>query len=334
MNNKKIIVVGTGGWGTALAMQLASKFERVFMWSFEKATVDEINIQHTNNVFLPNVVLPNNIIATNDINEVPTFDVIVNTVPTQFIRNTYTPIASLLSNKIIVNGAKGIEQKTLLRIYDIFNEVVGLKPENYTVISGPSHAEEVSRYIPTTIVAASKNSELAKNVQVAFSTKSFRLYTSDDVIGCELGGALKNVIAITAGLIDGLNLGDNSKAALVTRGIAEIARIGTALGANYLTFAGLSGLGDLMVTCGSKHSRNRKVGELLGMGWNLDKIIKEHRTVAEGVYTTVSAYELSKKMNIEMPITEQTYKVLFEGIPAKDIVENLMTRKYNDEIWG
>ena len=195
-------------------------------------------------------------------------------------------------------------------------------------------AEEVSRYIPTTIVAASKNSELAKNVQVAFSTKSFRLYTSDDVIGCELGGALKNVIAITAGLIDGLNLGDNSKAALVTRGIAEIARIGTALGANYLTFAGLSGLGDLMVTCGSKHSRNRKVGELLGMGWNLDKIIKEHRTVAEGVYTTVSAYELSKKMNIEMPITEQTYKVLFEGIPAKDIVENLMTRKYNDEIWG
>ena len=334
MNNKKIIVVGTGGWGTALAMQLASKFERVFMWSFEKATVDEINTQHTNNVFLPNVVLPNNIIATNDINEVPTFDVIVNTVPTQFIRNTYTPIASLLSNKIIVNGAKGIEQKTLLRIYDIFNEVVGLKPENYTVISGPSHAEEVSRYIPTTIVAASKNSELAKNVQVAFSTKSFRLYTSDDVIGCELGGALKNVIAITAGLIDGLNLGDNSKAALVTRGIAEIARIGTALGANYLTFAGLSGLGDLMVTCDSKHSRNRKVGELLGMGWNLDKIIKEHRTVAEGVYTTVSAYELSKKMNIEMPITEQTYKVLFEGIPAKDIVENLMTRKYNDEIWG
>ncbi len=333
MNYNEIIVVGAGGWGTALAMQLASKYANVILWSFEELIAEEINTKHTNSIFLPNITLPQNIKAISNINDIIAYDYIVNTVPTQFIRNLYEPIGCYLKDKVIINGAKGIEQKTLLRISEIFEEVIDLRPENYVILTGPSHAEEVSLNIPTTIVAASKNLELAKYIQNSFSTKSLRIYTAKDVIGCEIGGALKNVIAITAGILDGLNLGDNTKAALITRGLAEIARLGVALGADYLTFSGLSGLGDLIVTCSSKHSRNRNVGELIGNGWTLEDIIKKHKTIAEGIYTTFSAYELAKKMNIEMPITIQTYKALFENISASLIVENLMSRKYNEEIW-
>lgn len=335
MKTNKFIVVGAGAWGTALAIQIASNTkEKIYIWAFEKETVDEINSCHKNSVFLPDVNLPSNLIATNEINDLEHFDYILNVIPTQFIRSSYKNLSFSFDNKIIINASKGIEQKTLKRISEIFQEVLGISEENYAVLTGPSHAEEVSRNIPTTIVAASKNIKMAQKIQQNLSTNSLRIYSTNDVIGCELGGALKNIIALTAGMLDGLQLGDNTKAALITRGLAEISRLGVALGASPLTFAGLSGLGDLVVTCSSKHSRNRKVGELIGQGLTLENIISSQKTVAEGVYTTASTYELANKIGVEMPITEQTYKALFENIPAKTIVDNLMTRDFKHEIWS
>lgn len=334
MNKNKFAVIGAGGWGTALAIQLSKKHD-VIIWAYEEAISEEINSQHTNNLFLPKITLPTNIRATSRLHDISECEYIINTVPTQHIRGVYKNISNEIINnsKVIINGAKGIERQTLMRISEIFSEVCGISLENYVVLTGPSHAEEVSRNIPTTIVAASNNLELAKQTQEIFSNESLRVYSSDDVIGCELGGALKNIIAVTAGMLDGLLLGDNTKAALITRGLAEMTRLGVALGANPLTFAGLSGLGDLVVTCNSLHSRNRKVGELLAQGWDLEKIIQTHKTVAEGVTTTESALQLSRKVNVEMPITEQTFKALFEKHPVKEIITSLMSREYRNEIW-
>lgn len=332
MDIKKIAIIGAGGWGTALATILSAEFN-VTIWAIDRETADEINLNHTNSDFLPNVDLPDNILATSDINSLADSDIIVNTVPTQYIRQVYSRVDFPFDNKIIVNGSKGIEQNTLFRISEIFAEVTEISADKYVVLSGPSHAEEVARNIPTTILVASTNMELAKAIRDVFSTKHFRLYSSDDVTGCEIGGALKNVIAITAGMLDGVNLGDNTKAALITRGLAEISRLGIKMGANPMTFSGLSGLGDLIVTCQSQHSRNRKVGELLGQGRKLKSIIEEYKTVAEGVNTTVSAFQMAKKMKVEMPIVEQTHKVLFEDISVNDAIDNLMSRIYKNEVW-
>jgi len=334
MMNNKITVIGSGGWGTALAMLLASKNDEVTLWCFEKETADEIAMNRTNSDFLPEIEIPDNVIPITDFSEIRDSDIIINTVPTQHVRSVYSKMDFSFKNKIFINGTKGIETKTLKRISEILIEVVDLDLNRYVVLSGPSHAEEVARGIPTALLAASINIELAKEVQTFFSTINFRVYSSCDIIGCELGGALKNVISIASGILDGLGFGDNSKAALITRGLAEIARLGVAVGASPLTFSGLSGLGDLIVTCSSKHSRNRKVGELIGKGKSLSEVLnKNNKTIAEGVSTAESAYQLSQIMNVSMPITEQTYNILFNGALPKDVAKILMLRDNKNEIW-
>ncbi len=331
--DNEIIVVGAGGWGTALAMLLGGKGYNVKLWTHEPNIRDEINNLHTNSPYLPGARLPESIKATIDSKDIENASLIVNTVPTQFIRSLYRDYNFPMEGKIIVNGSKGIERKTLFQVSEIFSHSCGVSADNYVVITGPSHAEEVARESPTTVVAASENIELAKKVQGIFMTPNFRVYTSDDVVGCEIGGSLKNVIAIAAGIIDGLGMGDNTKAALITRGLAELTRLGIAHGANPLTFSGLSGLGDLFVTCNSKHSRNRSVGEAIGKGKTINEITSETKTVAEGISTSESAYCLGKKHRVEMPITEEIYKILFEAKKPLDAIGDLMVRQSKREWW-
>jgi len=339
MLNKKIAVIGAGGWGTALSITLSQKKisqnhtnDNILLWCFEKETVDEIEMNHTNTDFLPDIDIPQNIIPVSDLSEIQDADIIVNAVPTQFINNVYSQINFSLENKIIVNSSKGIEKKSLKRIAEIFNGL-GVKPENYATISGPSHAKEVAKGHFTAVLVASTNEELAKSIRELFSTKTFRVYSSTDVIGCELGGALKNVIAIAAGISDELKLGDNAKAALISRGLAEMVRLGIALGANPHTFSGLAGLGDLIVTCNGEQSRNKKVGEFLAKGMSLQEIKSQNKTVAEGVDTAESTMQLAEKMNVEMPITKQIYDILYKNVALKGSLNNLMERENKDEAW-
>lgn len=327
----KIFVVGAGGWGTTLANLLSYRFQ-VILWANEKEVADEINSKHTNNTFLQNISLNHKLISTNDLTEIANYDIIVNSVPTQYIRKVYLQINTIdFSQKILINTSKGIEQTTTYRISEIFNEILNLNQDNYVVLSGPSHAEEVARRIPTTVVAASNDLTKAKITQEMFSTPEFRVYTSNDVIGTEIGGALKNVLAIASGIIDGLGYGDNTKAALITRGLAEIVRLGVACGAHPWTFSGLAGLGDLFVTCNSKHSRNRLVGELIGKGQTLSEITSRMKMVAEGVATTISALNLGKLHKVELPIANQVYRILFENLSPKDAITELMTRESKHE---
>jgi glycerol-3-phosphate dehydrogenase (NAD(P)+) len=332
-DTKKIGVIGAGGWGTTLAMLLAQNGHDVRIWTHEKAVIDEINQQHTNSVYLKGVIVPHNIMATDDPDQMKDMDLVLIAVPTQFIRSVLTNYNFPIREKLIVNVSKGIEKVTLYRISEIIKDVYDINPDNYVVLTGPSHAEEVSRQLPTTVVAASENHDNSVIIQNIFKSPFFRVYTSDDVIGCEVGGAIKNVIAVAAGVIDGLGLGDNTKAALITRGLAGMSRLGVTLGANILTFQGLSGLGDLFVTCASKHSRNRFVGEQIGKGKKLPEIMKDMQMVAEGVHTTESAFDLGKKFNVELPITEQMHKVLFEDLNPMDAIRNLMTRQSKREWW-
>lgn len=328
----KICVVGAGGWGTALAVTLAEK-HNTLLWSHEAQTVEEINTRNTNSVFLPGIVLPDNLKASNNLNDLAEASLIVNTVPVQFIRSLYSDKKDILNGKTVVNGSKGIENTSLKRVSEIFAEIGSISSDRFCVITGPSHAEEVSRKMPTTVVVASTNPKLAKDIRTIFSTPNFRVYSSNDLLGCELGGSLKNVIAIAAGVIDGLDMGDNTKAALITRGLAEMKRLGIAMGADPETFSGLSALGDLIVTCDSKHSRNRYVGEQIGKGKTLSEILSSMSSIAEGVVTTESAYKLGKKFGVEMPITEQMHRVLFENASAKKAIKDLMTRKSKEECW-
>lgn len=335
LNNipQNIGVIGGGGWGTAISCLLINNNFEVKIWTYEKEVTDEINKYKKNSIYLPDISLPKSLVATNDLNEFADYDFIIFAIPTQFIRNICSKIKFKLDTKKIVNLAKGIERKTLFRVSEIMNDVLKLEPYNYAILTGPSHAEEVARKVPTTVVTASENPFFAKLVQSIFSNDYFRVYTSDDVIGCEIGGALKNVIAIASGIIDGLHLGDNTKAALITRGLAEITRLGVAIGANSLTFSGLSGLGDLIVTCSSKFSRNRMVGELIGRGKTLKQIINETKMIAEGISTTESAYELSKKHGVEMPITEKIYQIFNNQISPSQAIYELMTRQSKREWW-
>ncbi|OGU57323.1 MAG: glycerol-3-phosphate dehydrogenase [Ignavibacteria bacterium GWF2_33_9] len=327
-----IPVIGAGGWGTALATVLVDNGYKVILWAREPELVEEINSQHTNSLFLPNAILSENITAENDLSKFADFPFFVSAVPTQFIRSTYSNCGFSLKHKKVLNLAKGIEIGSLDLCSKIFGDL-GLPSENFAVLTGPSHAEEVSKSTPTAVVTASEDENYAFFVQKLLSNENFRVYTSHDTVGCEMGGSLKNVIAVAAGIIDGLQIGDNTKAALLTRGLAEITRLSLALGANAMTLSGLAGLGDLFVTCNSMHSRNRKVGELLGQGKKLSEILTMMKTVAEGISTTKSSYELSKKHNVEMPIIEKVHEILFEDLDPKIAIKQLMTRESKHEWW-
>ncbi|MBL7108483.1 MAG: NAD(P)-dependent glycerol-3-phosphate dehydrogenase, partial [Candidatus Cloacimonetes bacterium] len=312
---KKIAVVGMGSWGTTLAILLAEKGFPVIGWEWVKEYADAMQKENENKLFLPNCPFPKNLNATNNLQKAISFgEIIVLALPSHAVRNIISKVKSKLGVKKIISLTKGIEVETLMRISEILIDEVGISTKNFAALSGPTHAEEVSKKLPATIVAASTSEKFAVEVQNIFMTNYFRVYTSSDLIGVEMGAALKNVIAIGAGIADGMNLGDNSKAALITRGLREITRLGVKCGANPHTFSGVSGIGDLIVTCGSKHSRNRFVGEQLAKGKSLKEIIDNMKMVAEGVKTTKAAYHLAQKMNVEMPITNQIYKILFEEL--------------------
>lgn len=324
-------VIGAGGWGTSLAAVAANNGHSVRLWSRSKDVAQEINLTHTNSTYLKGIALPPSIYATTNSQDLANSELVVISVPTQYIRTVFSNFGFEISGKLIVNSSKGIEQRTLLRVSQLMKDVARIHNDEYVILTGPSHAEEVTRNVPTTVLAASADERQAKVVQDVFSNSTFRVYRSNDIIGAEVGGALKNVIAIAAGIIDGLGTGDNTKAALITRGLVEISRLGIELGANPMTFSGLSGLGDLIVTCDSKHSRNRRVGEQIGKGKTLQEILAESKMVAEGVSTTESAYQLAKKHDVEMPIVEQVYAILFEGKSPKQAVYDLMTRQSKRE---
>jgi len=332
-NNSKIAIIGGGGWGTSLASHLASMGLDVAIFVKEEEVCNEINNNKTNNAFLHGIILSDNLKAYYKDFNFEDYSLIVNTVPTQFISSFYTTNGFKLKDKFLVNCSKGIEKVSHRLISEIFEKDFQLEKSNYAILTGPSHAELVARNKLTSVVAASTNENFAKYVQKIFSNKYFRVYTSNDTIGCEIGGALKNVIAIAAGINDGQQLGDNAKAALITRGLAEISRLGIAMGANPLTFSGLSGLGDLIVTCDSIHSRNRSVGERIGKGEKSSEILANMKMVAEGVHTSESAYSLGVKFNVEMPISTQIYKIIFFDKDPVEAIRDLMSRDFKEEIY-
>lgn len=329
---KKIGVLGAGSWGTALALLLADKNYQVDMWMRRKEQIKEIKETGFNKSYLPDVKFPNNIEITGDIEKtIYKKDIILMSVPTHGVRQVLNSAKNYIKkDQIIVNVSKGIENETLLRISEIVKEIL---PKNkYAVLSGPSHAEEVAKNMATTVVVASKDKEIAEYVQDTFITPSFRVYTNPDVIGVELGGSLKNVIALGAGISDGLKCGDNTKAALMTRGIFEMSKLGVAMGGRAETFSGLSGIGDLIVTCTSMHSRNRRAGILIGEGVSVQDAIEKVGMVVEGIKTTKSAFKLGQKHKIAMPITSELYNVLYNGEKAKESVSNLMLREKKHEM--
>ncbi|MBS6467297.1 MAG: NAD(P)H-dependent glycerol-3-phosphate dehydrogenase [Clostridium sp.] len=327
----KIGVLGAGSWGTALAVLLHENGHEVTLWSIDKREVAMIDEKREQVEKLPGVRIPDRIAVTNDVeSSVTGKDILVMAVPSIFIRSTSKMIAPYVKEgQLIVNVAKGIEEETLMNMTDIIEDEI--KQARVGVLSGPSHAEEVGRRIPTTVVAGAHDKKTAEEIQEAFMSPVFRVYTSPDMVGIELGAALKNVIALAAGIVDGLGLGDNTKAALITRGIAEITRLGLAMGGRFETFIGLSGIGDLIVTCTSNHSRNHNAGYLIGQGKSYQEAMDEVKMVVEGVYSAKAALALAKKYNVEVPITEQVNQVLFEGRSAKDAVTSLLMRNRTSE---
>ncbi len=325
-----IAVIGAGSWGTTLACLLFGKGYNVSLWAHEREVVDEINSAHTNRIYLPGVDLPRGLKATDGIEEaVKKAHYILNVVPTQFTRAVFMEaIKHIHEDAVIISASKGIEQGSLLTVSSIIHEISGSK---CAVLSGPSFAREVIKRFPTAVTLATTNSDTGLLLQEIFNSHYFRVYTHNDIVGVEIGGALKNVIAIASGICDGLGLGYNARAALITRGLAEITRLGESMGANKRTFSGLSGLGDLVLTCTSALSRNYSVGVKLGQGMTLSEILSATRSVAEGVATVLSAHELSKKQGIEMPIVEQVYEVIYKDKSPADAVHELMTRGTRSE---
>ena len=331
----RIAVLGAGSWGTTLAVLLANNSHQINLWSYRESDAEIIRTTHENPSFLPGIKIPDAVKATSDLHEATAnSEMLVAAIPSQYLRAVVSQLQGLsFEGRIVVNVAKGVENGTLMTMSEMLHDVLPqLKPNNIATLSGPSHAEEVSQKIPTTVVAASSDMNTSRLVQATFMTPYFRVYVSNDLRGVELGGSLKNVIAIAAGIVDGANLGDNTKAALMTRGIAEITRVGVKLGAHERTFSGLSGIGDLMVTCMSRHSRNRHVGVEIGKGRKLDEILSEMVMVAEGVETTKSARALAKKVGVEVPIVDEVYKMLFEGKNPHDACYDLMTRDPKGEV--
>ncbi len=325
---KKITVLGSGGWGTALALVSDICSHKTYVWGKFQDEIDSINATGENPL-LKGIKIPKSIEFTTDIDCVCESDIVIIATPSFAVRETARLISKKISkDTIIVSVAKGFEKDTLLR----FSQVVGEElPDNPVVaLSGPSHAEEVARKIPTSIVASSSDVEASVKVQQLLSNDFFRIYTNPDVVGVEVGAALKNVIAVAAGIILGLNLGDNSTAALITRGMAEMSRLGVSLGAQASTFAGLSGIGDLVVTCTSKHSRNRSFGVKIGQGYLVSDSLEQVGTV-EGYFATATAKSLAGRCGVEMPIVNECYKILYENASPKDSVKNLMNREKKAE---
>ncbi len=328
---KNIGILGAGSWGTALSILLCGNGHNVTVWSIDPEEVLMLKDYREHRDKLPGVMVPSTIEFTNNIETaLKDADLIVCAVPSPFVRSTMKSASPYIKEgTIVVDVAKGIEDKTYKTMTQIINEEC---PQARTgILSGPSHAEEVGRKIPTTIVAGSKDKEVADYIQDTFMNDYFRVYTSPDVIGIELGGSLKNVIALAAGIVDGLGYGDNTKAALMTRGIAEMSRLVIAMGGNIETVAGLSGIGDLIVTCTSKHSRNRNAGFLIGQGKTYQEAMDEVKMVVEGVYSAKAAFELGKKYNVSMPIVEAVNEVLFNGMSAKEAGTALLMRNRTKE---
>jgi glycerol-3-phosphate dehydrogenase (NAD(P)+) len=327
-------VLSDGGWGTALALTLLGNGHSVTLWGPFADNLGEMARCRENRRFLPGVPLPSDLRLSGDLGAaVAGAELIVLAAPAQYARPLLQALRQLAPRPepLVVNVAKGIEVDSLLRMSELVREL--LAPRHYAVLSGPSHAEEVARQIPTAVVAAATDPEVASRVQNAFMNDVFRVYTSDDVVGVELGGALKNVLALAAGVCDGMGFGDNTKAALMTRGIVEMARLGAALGGRPETFSGLSGIGDLIVTCTSRHSRNRRVGEELGRGRSLADIVSGMGgQVAEGVTTAASAYRLARLAGVESPIIDQVHAGLYEGRDPRQAVRELMTREAKAEL--
>jgi len=333
-NYERIAVIGGGSWGTALAGRLATKGHDTLLWAFEPELVDEINSVHTNSLYLPGISLHPTLACTGSLEEaVSGRGIVLLVTPVQVMRNVLKQLAQHISpDAVIANASKGIELETLLSVSQLCVELLGDQAlSRYVALSGPTFAREVAQDLLSLIVAASRNDDSAKRVQAALSGPFLRVYTNSDVVGVELGGAVKNVIAIAAGICDGLGFGHNARAALITRGLSEMNRLGQAMGAHASTFAGLAGMGDLVLTCTGDLSRNRSVGFKLGQGQRLVDVLAEMRMVAEGVKSAESIYQLSCRMGVEMPIVEKTYQILHEDKPARQAVIELMARDLKAE---
>ena len=328
----KIALIGAGSWGTALSKVVTDNGHDTCVWSIDQREIDMLREKHQQVEKLPGVILPEGIFYTTDLAEaIKGRDMLVLAVPSPFARSTAQKMKEFVEpGQIIVIVTKGIEESTLMTMSDIVEQEI--PQADVAVLCGPSHAEEVGKGIPTTIVAGAHSKETAEKIQAAFMNEYFRVYTSPDMLGMELGAALKNVIALAAGMADGLGYGDNTKAALITRGITEITRLGVAMGGHMETFYGLTGVGDLIVTCASMHSRNRRAGILMGQGKSMDEAMKEVKQVVEGVYSAKAGKVLSEKYQIEMPIITQINQILFEGKDASLAVKELMLRDGKNEI--
>lgn len=328
----KIAVIGDGGWGTALSIHLWKLGQIVWLWGAFPDYTGTLNEKRENVKFLPGVKIPDGVILSSDIEKaLEDAEVVVLAVPSQYMRDVLKEIRKLKVQASFISATKGIENATLLRMSQVIKGVLG--DARLAVLSGPSIAYEVARSMPTTVVAASEDAAFAKEAQSIFMADRFRVYTSSDVIGVELGGALKNIIAIASGIADGLGFGANSKAAILTRGLRELTRLGVAMGAKKETFSGLTCMGDLITTCMSAHSRNRGFGEEIGKGRRIREILTSTEMVVEGFGTTKSAYELSKRLKVEMPITNEVYAILYEEKNPKEAVTSLMTRAPKDEVY-
>ncbi|MBO8127962.1 MAG: NAD(P)H-dependent glycerol-3-phosphate dehydrogenase [Peptococcaceae bacterium] len=324
-----LCILGAGSWGTALAVALAQKNIPSVLWARNPNHARKMHLHKENTAYLPGITIPSVVKVTSDLEEaVKQKSLVIFVVPSHAFRSVLQKVTPLLPHHtIIVNAAKGLEENTLARLSQVYAAETGdNKLKRYVVLSGPSHAEEVGQHQPTALVAASPNMDIAETVQKVFMSPTLRVYTNPDIIGVELGGALKNIIALGTGIADGLGFGDNTKAALMTRGLAEITRLGVSLGAHPQTFGGLTGIGDLIVTCTSQHSRNRRAGIEIGRGKSLDEALKSVRMVVEGVRTTRACYRLAQEKQVVMPITQEIYRVLFEGLSPLEGVTNLMTR--------
>ncbi len=327
---KNIAVIGAGGWGLALGLLLNDEGNKVTFWCYDEKEKNDILQHRENKRCLPGIKIPLEITFTTDMAQaLEHVDVAVIAVPSKAIRTTAKAMAPFIpAQAIVVNVSKGIEEESLMRLSEVIEEELS---NNVVILSGPSHAEEVARHVPTTVVVSSNHMESAAKIQDLFMNKYFRVYTNEDLIGIELGGALKNVIALAAGIVEGIGYGDNTMAALITRGITEIGRLGIAMGGKPSTFAGLTGIGDLIVTCTSGHSRNRRAGELLGQGYTIEEAMEKVNMVVEGVPTTKAGYALMKRYEVEMPILSAIYSALFEKASVAETINALMLRDKKDE---
>ncbi len=325
----RVLVLGAGGWGIGLSLVATRMGHSVTLWSHDPAELEELRLHNQNKLRLPGVFLPHGVVLTGDLSAAKEADMVIMAVPSFAIRTTARALAAhLRPDALVVNAGKGLEDGTLDRFSQVLEEE--LPAARVVVLSGPSHAEEVARMVPTLVTVSSKDIAAARQVQLALSQDCFRIYLNEDLIGVELGGALKNVIALCAGIVDGLGMGDNTKAALMTRGLVEIARLGKVMGANEYTFAGLSGMGDLMVTCGSMHSRNLRAGILIGRGETVENTIRRVGTV-EGYLAARAAWELACRHKVDMPIVEHCYRVCYEGMDPRQALKQLMERPFGME---